>query len=365
MRRALELARRGIGLVEPNPAVGAVVVDDDLQVLGEGWHERFGGPHAEVHALAQAGEKARGATLYCTLEPCSHFGKTPPCADAVIAAGIKRVVIATGDPAPHVAGQGIARLKSAGIDVEIGLHESEAQSLIAPFLTLTLQKRPFVTAKWAMSLDGKIATRTGDSKWISGEESRKVAHELRGRMDAILVGIGTVLADDPLLTARPTGPRTPLRIVLDSRARTPLTAQLLRTLDQGPVLIAVAESNEAESNARQRALSDAGAEVLPLTQAQAGRGVCLKSLLAALGRRRLTNLLVEGGGNVHGAFFDAGLVDEVHAFIAPKIIGGDGALSPLLGRGRETVPQLASLSELQSRALGEDAYVSGRIVRAF
>src|SRR5438094_5754489 len=216
MRRALELAEKGRGAVEPNPLVGAVVVRNDT-VAGEGWHQRYGGPHAEVHALAAAGEAARQATLYVTLEPCCHHGKTPPCTDAILRAGINRVVAAMTDPFPQVAGKGAALLRAAGVVVEFGAGEAEARRLNAPYLKLLATGRPYVHAKWAMTLDGKIATRTGDSKWISNEVSRWRVHELRGRMDAIVVGIGTALADNPRLTVRPPGPRTPLRIILDSR----------------------------------------------------------------------------------------------------------------------------------------------------
>src|SRR6266566_3686691 len=222
MRWALELAERGRGYVEPNPLVGAVLVRDG-RVVGEGWHRRHGEAHAEVNALAEAGAAARGATLYVTLEPCCHHGKTPPCTDAVLRAGIRRVVAAMADPFPRVAGQGTALLQAAAVAVEVGLGEAEARRLNAPYLKLLTTGRPYVHAKWAMTLDGKIATRTGDSKWISGEMSRRHTHELRGRMDAIIVGIGTVLADNPILTVRPPGPRVPIRIVLDSRGRLPKT----------------------------------------------------------------------------------------------------------------------------------------------
>src|SRR3954451_2333572 len=220
MRQALQLAERGRGVVEPNPLVGAVVVRGGVAV-GEGWHQRFGGPHAEVHALAAAGDAARGATLYVTLEPCCHYGKTPPCTDAVLRAGIARVVAAMTDPFPQVAGQGVAILRAAGVDVETGTGEAEARRLNAPYLTLLGKGRPYVHAKWAMTLDGKIATAAGDSKWISGDASRRLVHDLRGRMDAIIVGAGTVRADDPLLTARPPEPRTPARIVLSTSGRLP------------------------------------------------------------------------------------------------------------------------------------------------
>src|SRR5262249_38998319 len=240
MRRALELAERGRGQVEPNPLVGAVVVRAG-QAVGEGWHQHFGEAHAEVHALGAAGEAARDATLYVTLEPCCHHGKTPPCTDAILRAGIRRVVAAMTDPFPQVAGQGVAMLRAGGVEVAVGLGEAEARRLNAPYLKLLAAGRPYVHAKWAMTLDGKIATRTGDSKWISNEAARQRVHALRGRMDAILVGIDTVLADDPQLTARPPGPRTPTRIILDSRGRLPSDSLLARSARDVPVLLATTE----------------------------------------------------------------------------------------------------------------------------
>src|SRR3954451_1208374 len=237
MPRALELAERGRGHVEPNPLVGAVIVRDG-RVVGEGWHQRYGEAHAEVHALAAAGAAARGATLYVTLEPCCHHGKTPPCTDAVLRAGVGRVVASMLDPNPLVAGKGAERLRAAGVAVEIGVGEAEARRLNAPYLKLLRTGRPYVHLKWAMTLDGKICTRTGDSKWISNEASRRRVHELRGRVDAILVGVGTALADDPQLTARPRGPRTATRIVLDSRGRLPPTSLLAATARIVPTLVA-------------------------------------------------------------------------------------------------------------------------------
>ncbi len=353
MRRALALAEQGRGAVEPNPLVGAVVVRDDVCV-GEGWHQRFGGPHAEVHALAAAGEAARGATLYVTLEPCCHYGKTPPCTDAILRAGIARVVAAMADPFPEVAGKGAELLRQAGVTVEIGLCEAEARRLNAPYLKLLSHGRPYVHAKWAMTLDGKIATRTGDSKWISNEASRRRVHELRGRMDAIIVGIGTVLADDPLLTARPPGPRTAARIVLDSHVLLPLTSQLVRTAREVPVIIvATKETPETRANA----LRSLGCEVLPL--ALDGARPALVSLLDELGRRRMTNVLVEGGSQVLGSFRDAGEIDEVHAFIAPKLAGGTAALPAMAGRGCETIAQALPLWQWYVETIESDLYVHG------
>ena len=243
--RALDLAERGRGYVEPNPLVGAVLVNDG-RVVGEGWHERFGQAHAEINALARAGEAARGATCYVTLEPCCHVGKTPPCTDALIRAGVARVSAALEDPFPQVAGQGAQRLRAAGIPVGIGLCAREARRQNAPYLQLLRSGRPYVHAKWAMTLDGKIATRSGDSKWISNEASRRPVHELRGRMDAILVGIGTVLADDPMLTARPAGPRVATRVILDGRARLPLASQIVQTARVVPTLLVTASATPDE-----------------------------------------------------------------------------------------------------------------------
>jgi diaminohydroxyphosphoribosylaminopyrimidine deaminase/5-amino-6-(5-phosphoribosylamino)uracil reductase len=325
MRRALELARRGEGRVEPNPMVGAVVASPAGEVLGEGWHEAFGGPHAEVMALAAAGGSARGATLSVTLEPCCHHGKTPPCVDAVIAAGITRVVVAAGDPFPEVDGRGVARLRAAGIAVETGLCAAEAMRLTAPFRTLVSRGRPWVIAKWAASLDGRLAAAPGGDRWISSPESLRLVHELRGRMDGVLVGIGTALADDPLLTTRPEGPRRAIRIVLDGAARVPLESRLVRSARDWPLLVAVGPAAAAE---RIEALQAAGCEVWQ--GAEVDPAERLDELLRELGRRRLTNLLVEGGAAVLGSFFTRSLIDEVHAFTAAKILGGPGDALPML-----------------------------------
>ena len=356
MARALELAARGAGFVEPNPQVGAVLVDSQLTLLGEGWHQRFGGPHAEVHALAQAGSRAAGATLFVTLEPCCHFGKTPPCTAAVIAAGVARVVVAVSDPFPAVAGNGLRQLREAGIIVETGLLEAEASELLAPFTKLTLQGLPYVHAKWAMTLDGKLATRTGSSQWISNALSRQVVHELRGRMDAILVGSGTALQDDPLLTARPPGPRVATRIVLDRRGRLPLDSQLVRTAGSEPVLLVTTAAAPREPLHK---LAGLGVEILELEVIN-GRP-SLSSLLDELGRRRMTNLLVEGGSEVLGAFFDQRLVDEAHVFIAPKLAGGRAALSPLGGAGCTEMSSALSLRNPAFQRLGDDVYIHGRV----
>ncbi len=357
MQRALELAVGGQGSVEPNPMVGCVIVSGG-EIIGEGWHAQFGGPHAEPVALQRAGDRARGATAYVTLEPCCHHGKTPPCSQALIDAGVARVVFAMHDPFPKVDGGGAAALREAGIDVVSGLMELESRRLNAPYLKLVETGRPWIIAKWAMTLDGRLATRLGDSQWISGEESRALVHEIRGRVDAIMVGRGTAAADDPALTARPPGVRTPTRIVVDSGVSLSLDSQLVKTATEAPVLIAASEAADAATT---DALTTAGCEVLRCAgDDHASR---LEFLLDELGRRQMTNILVEGGGELFGSLFDSGQVDEVHAFIAPKIVGGQDARSPVAGWGADLMLAATKLEEPVISQLGEDVYLRGRVGR--
>jgi diaminohydroxyphosphoribosylaminopyrimidine deaminase/5-amino-6-(5-phosphoribosylamino)uracil reductase len=357
MARALELARRGEGLVEPNPMVGCVIANDE-GVIAEGWHRGFGLAHAEVETLGAAGTRAGGATAYVTLEPCCHFGKTPPCTQALVAAGIRRVVAALADPFPQVSGQGFSELSAAGIEVEVGLMEADARRLNAPYLKRVTTGRPWVIAKWAMTLDGKLATRTGDSRWISGPESREIVHRLRGRVDAILIGRGTAVADDPLLTARPPGPRTATRIVLDSRARLDLNSQLVRTARDTPLLVAAGPDAADADRSR---LTAAGCEVF-VSDAQDHR-LRLGQFLDELGRRQMTNVLVEGGGDLLGSLFDAREIDEVHVFIAPKLCGGQAAPGPIGGDGIERMADALALADPQVQHVGADLYLSGRLER--
>jgi diaminohydroxyphosphoribosylaminopyrimidine deaminase/5-amino-6-(5-phosphoribosylamino)uracil reductase len=355
MARAVELASRGEGHVEPNPMVGCVIVRDG-HIVGEGWHRQYGGPHAEIVALHEAGPSADGATLYVTLEPCCHHGKTPPCTEAVIAAGVARVVVAQQDPFPQVAGQGLRQLQEAGIQVRTGLLEAEAARLTAPYRKLLGVGRPWVLAKWAMTLDGKMATRQGESRWISNERSRAVVHRLRGRVDGILVGQRTAALDDPSLTARPPGSRVPLRIVLDSEARLSDECQLVASARETPVLVVVGQ--EAAGHACQR-LRSAGCEVISAggdTPAER-----IRSLLDELGSRCMTNLLVEGGGRVLGAFQDAGEIDEVHVFVAPKIFGGVDAVRPFAGDGVQRVADALRIEPLHVELLDSDVYLHGRV----
>jgi diaminohydroxyphosphoribosylaminopyrimidine deaminase/5-amino-6-(5-phosphoribosylamino)uracil reductase len=358
MRRALSEALLGRGSVEPNPMVGAVVVRDG-RVVAIGHHARFGGAHAEVEALARAGDAARGATLYVTLEPCCHHGKTPPCTDAVLQSGIGRVVAAMRDPFPKVAGGGLARLREAGLAVTEGVESDAAHRLNAPYLKRLATGRPYVTAKWAMTLDGKIATATGNSVWISGPRSRALAHEVRGRMDAIVVGIGTVLADDPQLTARPPGPRTAVRVVLDSQARLPTTSRLASTARE--VLIQVAVSASAPGR-RCDALAALGCEIIRFPDDE-GR-IPIGSLLDELGRRGATNVLVEGGSRILGAFLDAREIDAVDVYVAPILEGGTQSPSAILGLGVSAMADAFRLEHHEVTIVDGDVRIQGTLQRA-
>ncbi len=361
MQRALALARQALGTTSPNPAVGAVVVKEGA-VIGEGFTLPPGQAHAEIGALAQAGAAAQGAELYTTLEPCCHFGRTPPCTEAIIAAGVKTVHLAVIDPNPKVAGRGCAQLQAGGIQVVVEDTQG-AQELCEGFAKHIQGGIPFLTDKFAMSLDGKIATHTGDSKWVTGAASRRVVQEMRRECDAVLVGINTVLADDPQLTARDEGgsplPRQPLRVVLDSQCRTPLDAKMLG--EPGNTLIVTTES---ASPARVAELADRGVRVLQVPLNEPGR-VDLAETVAELGRRDVVNLLVEGGGIVLGSLFDAGMVDKVYAFIAPKIIGGETAPTPVGGTGAPTLSQSWHLERTRWEQIGEDWLIIGYPVRGY
>ena len=359
MRQAIRLAERGVGSVEPNPAVGAVVIDDEARLLGEGYHRACGGAHAEIEALRAAGDRAVGATLVVTLEPCCHQGRTPPCTEAVLAAGVARVVVGIEDPSRHAAGRGIAALRAAGVAVEPGVLADEIEVLNAPFLKRIRTGRPWVHAKWAMTLDGRIAARSGHSRWISGEASRRIVHRLRGRMDAIIIGRGTVDADDPLLTARPPGPRIPTRIVLDTDAALPVDSQLVRTAGEVPVLVVTGADADAR---RIGQLEAAGVELLRLPADDAGHPDP-GQLLDELGRREMTNVLVEGGASVLGSFFDHRLLDELHVFLAPRLVGGRDAVPAVGGVGLEQVPDMPQLDAVNVERLDDDVYLRGRVRR--
>ena len=360
MRQAIDLARQALGTTSPNPAVGAVLVREGI-IVGRGATMPPGQAHAEVVAFGEARESARGSTLYVTLEPCCHWGRTPPCTDAIISAGVSAVVVAVTDPNPVVSGNGIRELKRAGITVStlpIGSDEYEAAlQLYEGFAKHIVTGLPFATAKFAMSLDGKIATRTGDSKWVTGPEARSLVQQMRRETDAIMVGANTVVADDPQLTARGDDnlplARQPVRVTLDSHCRMPLESQLLR--QPGSTLVYTTPSAHA---ANIRALEQAGAEVVPVSATESGL-VCPLGVLVDLGKRGVVNLLVEGGGKTLGSLFDDGLIDKVHAFVAPVIIGGIDAASPVEGAGAELMAHAMRLERISIHQIGPDWLITG------
>ncbi len=350
MKRALTLARRGVGTTYPNPAVGCVIVKEGV-IIGEGWHKRAGGHHAEVHALAMAGSNAAGADVYVTLEPCSHTGRTPPCCDALLRAGVARVFIGSGDPNPRVNGNGIHALQQAGITTVVGLLEEKCQELNRAFMKFMATGRPHTIMKCAMSLDGKIASATGDSRWISCEASRTLVHRLRATCKAIMVGVGTVIADDPRLTVRHVTGNDPLRIVVDSHLRTPEHAALL-SADLAPgTLIATTES-APEHQARFLAR---GMELVVCKSCD-GK-VDLGDLWDKLGTRGIQSLLLEGGSRLAGEALKRGLINECVFFYAPKVVGADG-ISPFGISGSTTMAEAIPFSTLKSRRVGTDIMVT-------
>jgi len=358
MKQALSLAKLALGQVSPNPAVGAVVVKDG-EVVGQGYTQPPGSWHAEIMALKQAGEKARGGVMYVTLEPCCHHGRTPPCTKAVIEAGISEVHLAMIDPNPLVSGRGEEELEREGIKTYVGEHEKEAREINEAYIKFITTGMPFVTAKFAGSLDGKIATKSGDSEWISGDEARKYVHYLRYTTDAIMAGANTVIADNPRLTCRYAGRggearKQPLRVIVDGKGRTPAAAQIFT--ETGKVLVALGKSVEPE---RKKAFTQVGAELLELPSEEGL--VDLERLLRALGERGITSVLVEGGGILFGSLFDHGLVDKVIAFVAPIIIGGKEAKTAVAGDGVEKVIDAAKLERVRVEKFGEDLMISGYI----
>lgn len=353
MRRALDLARGAAHRVHPNPYVGAVVVKDG-RVVGEGRHEKYGDAHAEAVALRAAGSAARGATLYVTLEPCPHFGKTPPCADLAVSCGVSRVVVAASDPNRLVAGKGLRRLRAAGVRVEEGVLAEEAADLNRDFNHWIVRKTPYAALKTAQSLDGRIATRTGDSKWITGKEARHFGHSLRASADAVLVGVTTVLADDPRLDARLSGNRRqPIKVVVDSSLRTPPGARLFR--GDAPVILAVTRKAPAARVARFK-----GRAAVLVVKDRGGR-VDLDALFRELGARGVVRLLIEGGGEVAAEALERGLVRETYTFIAPKIIGGRDAVPAVGGTGARKVRNARAVKDLEIVRLGDDVLLWGRL----
>ena len=354
MKAVLELAQKGCGITSPNPMVGALVVKDG-KIIAEGYHEGPGKPHAEAVALEKAGENAYGAALYVNLEPCCHYGRTPPCVDRIIKAGIKEVVCAMKDPNPLVSGRGFKKLIDHGIAVKNGVLEKEAKKLNEVFVKYITTGKPFVICKYAMTLDGKIAAKTGDSKWISGELSRKIVHRLRYAVDAVLTGVGTVITDNPLLNCRLDGniDKQPIRIILDSTLRIPFNSRLLQ--DKGSKIIVV--TTEKCNLKRAEKLKGMGIEVLsaPLY----GERIDIRWLLKHLGEREIASILVEGGSSVITSFVELGLVDKFVVFVAPKIVGGIGAPTPVAGEGAERMEQAFLLKDIEVSKIGNDVMIIG------
>lgn len=359
MERALELAEKGIGYTNPNPLVGAVIVKAG-RIIGEGYHEYYGGNHAEVNAFNNAVEDVKGATMYVTLEPCSHYGKTPPCAKAIVEKGIKKVVIGLQDPNPLVAGKGIEILKENGIEVVLGVLEEKGKKLNEIFFKYITTGLPFCIMKTAMTLDGKIATQTGDSKWITGELSRNHVHMLRNRTAGIMAGIGTVLADDPMLNTRlKNGDGSdPIRIILDSSARIPLEAKVLNLDSKVSTIIVTTEKADKD---KIKAIEKKGAEIIiaPLKNNE----VDLFFLMRILGGKKIDSILLEGGSKINYAALEEGIVDKVNAFIAPKIIGGDNAKTPVGGKGKSLMKDAIILKDIEVYHFENDIMVEGYIVK--
>ena len=354
MRRALALAEKGAGWVSPNPLVGAVLVKDG-HIIGEGYHEKYGGLHAERKALAACRESPEGGELYVTLEPCCHYGKQPPCTEAILAAGIRRVIVGAADPNPLVAGKGIAILRQHGVEVETGLLEEECRAQNAIFFHFIQTNRPYVAMKYAMSLDGKIACYTGQSRWISGEASRSHAHSLRHRYSGIMAGVGTILADDPLLTCRMEGGRNPVRIICDSHLRTPLWARVVKTAGEAPTILATC----CREAARQAPYIAAGCRVLPVGEKEGH--VDLQELMEKLGAEKLDSILLEGGGALNWSALSSGIVQKVYTYIAPMLLGGAEAKSPVAGTGFPAPGAGIRLQKMSVTRLGTDILLEGEV----
>lgn len=362
MARALNLARLGEGRTSPNPMVGAVVVKNG-EIIGEGYHQQYGGPHAEVFALDEAGEKAAGSDIYVTLEPCSHYGKTPPCAQKLINTGIKRAVIAMVDPNPEVAGRGIKMLRDAGIKVEVGLFKKEAQSLNESFLKYIQSDYPFVYLKKAQTLDGYIASKSGDSKWITNSKARLEGYKLRHRVDAIMVGIGTVLADDPSLTARLENKEgiDPLRIILDPQLKTPLSAKIIKQKSEADTLIISANKFSparaaAAAKKKEKLLENEKVQLLSF-ELGANNFFDIKELLKHLHSKKISSILVEGGAKLSHSLLKADLVDKFYYFIAPKIYGGSNGIASFSGNGPELMSDSVDLRIIEQKNLGDNIFL--------
>jgi diaminohydroxyphosphoribosylaminopyrimidine deaminase/5-amino-6-(5-phosphoribosylamino)uracil reductase len=358
MRLALELAVRGIGAVNPNPLVGAVIVKNN-RIIGQGFHEKYGDPHAEINAINSAYDEISGSTIYVTLEPCYHTGKTPPCVDAIIRHGFNKVIIGMADPNPLVSGKSIQKMIDHDIEVVTGVLENECRKMNEVFIKYITTGRPFVTMKSAMTLDGKIATFTGDSRWISNEKSRHLTHNIRHRMSAVMVGIGTVLTDDPELTTRIENGKNSIRIVLDSRLRIPLNAKILQKKDDSRTIIVTTDRAEQEKIEILKSM-DIRVMVVPGSD----RGVDLNKLMTKLGEIRIDSILLEGGGTLNYSALEEDIVDKVLVFIAPKIIGGDSAKTPVEGPGKKTIGEAFRLVNTAISTIGSDVLIEGYIDRS-
>ena len=357
MERALELSKKAVGFVNPNPLVGAVIVKDN-RIIGEGYHEYFGGPHAEVNAFKNAVDDVEGATMYVTLEPCSHYGKTPPCADAIVQSKIAKVVVGMIDPNPQVSGRGIEILRSNGIDVTVGIMDKEIKKTNEIFIKYITQKQPFCIMKTAMTIDGKISTSTGDSKWISNEKSRSYVHELRQKVTGIMVGIGTVLADDPELTTRRQDKisKNPIRIVIDSKAKIPLESKVLKCDDETKTIIA---TTEFAKESKIEAIKQKGAVVI-VTKSKNG-WVNLKELMRLLCDMGIDSILLEGGSTLNYSALQEGIVDKVITFISPKIFGGASGITPVGGQGIERVSDCIVLRDAEVTRFDEDIMIEAYV----
>lgn len=360
MRRALELAEKGIGSVNPNPYVGAVIVKNG-NIIGEGWHEYYGGNHGEVNAFNNATEDVDGATLYVNLEPCSHYGKTPPCVKAIVEKGIKKVVIALTDPNPKVAGKGIEILRNNGIEVVTGILENESKKLNEVFIKYITTKTPFCIMKGAMTLDGKIASYTGDSRWVSNEKSRNYTHRLRNKYMAIMAGIGTVLKDNPSLNTRIESftreeSRDPIRVIIDTRARIPLDSNAININSKSPIILATTELAPKEKIIELREKS-----VQIISTPLKNQRIDLQYLMKKLGERKIDSILLEGGGTLNYSALTEGIVDKINIFIAPKLIGGANSMTPVGGEGIPKMNNAIQVKNIELQAFGKDILVEGYV----
>lgn len=357
MKLAINLAKKGKGRVNPNPTVGAVIVKEN-KIIGSGYHEYYGGAHAEVNAFKNAKEEVEGSTLYVTLEPCSHYGSTPPCVDKIIDMKVKKVIIGSADPNPLVSGQGIKKLVEAGIEVVVGILENECKELNEVFMKFIVEKRPFVIMKTAMSLDGKIATKTGESKWITGFQSREKVHQLRNEVSGIMVGVNTVIVDDPELTCRTQNGKSPIRIIIDSKLRIPIDSKVLKNQDIARTIVAT--TNEADP-LKKKELEEKKIKII-FVESLEGR-VDLQALMLKLADEKIDSILLEGGSTLNFSALKQSIVDKVQVYIAPKLIGGEMSKTPVGGIGIEKLMSAFHLDNLKHESIGEDILIEGYIRR--